>query len=105
MAKMCKWYKSFTSLLNMEITDGCDAPYTMMDTDGNVDCPKNTNERCEIIPRRKSEYVRVRAWARMDEESGCDIIYATNVLPKHFSGAYNTPCTITFLRKHLKGGK
>ena len=67
-------------------------------------CPSNTNSKCEIIPR-KPRIVTVAAWARMDEESGCDIIYATNVLPKHFAGAYDTPCTILIQRKYLKGAK
>lgn len=70
----------------------------------NEKCPKNVNSYCEVVPKA-IKYIRVKAWANMDEDSGCDIITAVNILPKHFSGAYNVPCTILIDEKYLRPAK
>ena len=63
-----------------------------------------TTDMCNM-KKPKLKLVRIRAWANMDEESGCDIITATNVKPKYFGGAYDVPVIILINKKYLKGEK
>jgi len=69
-------------------------------------CPKNTDNNCNIIPRKKSKpkYRKVRAWAFVQDGT-----YTWTHRPV-LCGAktvkddmYKIPCTITIAERYLKG--
>jgi hypothetical protein len=70
-----------------------------------TDCPRNTNSRCEIVPRKaKPKYKRVKAWGWQypvvaGGGYGADTDKDNGVEYKQF------PCTILIEAKWLKGRK
>ena len=62
-------------------------------------CPRNTNSKCEIIPKRKSKVRRVKAWAEVIIGQGTNRwIKADNMV----SGGNKVSCTILIDEKYLK---
>ena len=63
-------------------------------------CPRNTNSRCEIVPK-KLKMVRVLGtmalWA-----NGTLVVYTNKKVDKE---AFGAPCTILIEAKYLKGRK
>ena len=95
MAKMCRWHKK-SGLTECDFQDTKSAnPF------GN--CPRNTNSRCQIIPRRE-KMVRVKAWAFvfMGKTGRVQIDAYSD---RNISHKGLRPCTILIAAKYLKGGK
>jgi hypothetical protein len=89
MKKMCPWYKR--AACSVDSLDYNYEKYKYV----RHDCPKNVNDKCEIIPR-KPKMVKVKARCRF------------NALQGMWADTWNTegiPCTILIDRKYLKGAK
>lgn len=61
------------------------------------DCPINTNDNCEIIPKRKPKVRRVKAWWCRHCEQAEKVKHAN-----YFCEGSSVPCTIVIDEKHLK---
>lgn len=63
-------------------------------------CPKNTNDKCEIIPK-KPKMVRVKAWAYRGENEG--ETPGWHCVPEEYEGSVPlVPCTILISEKYLR---
>ena len=72
MAKVCKYWNGDCHLIK---------------------CPKNTDRHCQIIPKRKSKVVRVKAWAGFDPDG--KFVYASYKPTKYG----RNPCIIEYKEK------
>jgi len=89
--RMCKsWVKTTDKSDQYKTNGGYCVRYA---TTGKLTCPKNTNSRCEIVPK-KPKMVKVKAWANRYRTS---IIVSTRK-----DDLFNIPCTILIAEKHLK---
>ena len=67
-------------------------------------CPNNTDDSCNIIPRKKSKpkYRKVKAWARLPIGDNMIKYIEEVAFFKGEQGCY-TPCTITIAERYLEG--
>lgn len=65
----------------------------------NVKCPKNTDDYCNIIPSRKPDTIKVKAWARINEPKVVAVICGKISADSRRSESMNIPCTIVIKRR------
>ena len=72
-------------------------------------CPRNTNSKCEIIPKRKSKVRRVKAWAVITTVAPADgtseFKRVARASPEKDIHYVTVPCTILVDEKYLKETK